>query len=260
MIFIKEIFEEKRNEMLTKIQFKIEKNSNINVNSGSLFHGALMELIDKDYGDILHENSLKPFSQNLQVLDENIIWTVNCLNDECSKKFSEAIKGIEKINIKKKDLELNILSKRTESNSYKDFIDDTYFSDAGRIFKIYFNTPATFKINGRYSIYPDLTEMYKNLIRRFDAFSDGFSLYDEDMLDTLISSTNIIGYKLKSTVYHIESIKIPSFIGYLIIRVSGTAQTAQIAKLLLKYSEYSGVGIKTALGMGQTRIEEVIKR
>ena len=81
-----------------------------------------------------------------------------------------------------------------------------------------------------------------------------------DMLDTLISSTNIIGYKLKSTVYHIESIKIPSFIGYLTIRISGTAQTAQIAKLLLKYSEYSGVGIKTALGMGQTRIEEVIKR
>lgn len=79
------------------------------------------------------------------------------------------------------------------------------------------------------------------------------------MLESLIDNTEIIGYNLRSTVYHLESIKIPSYIGNICIKIHGTQQMAQIVKLLLTFAEYSGTGIKTALGMGAVKTDEVRK-
>ena len=48
--------------MLSKFEITLKDSENdINRNMGSLFHGALMEMVSRDYGDYLHENHLKPF-------------------------------------------------------------------------------------------------------------------------------------------------------------------------------------------------------
>lgn len=53
-----------------------------------------------------------------------------------------------------------------------------------------------------------------------------------------------------------EGIKIPSFIGEIGIRINGTDTMARYVKLLARFGEYSGVGIKTAMGMGAFRIKQ----
>ena len=57
--------------MLSKFEIALKDSENdINRNMGSLFHGALMEMVSRDYGDYLHENHLKPFSQSIFKRDD----------------------------------------------------------------------------------------------------------------------------------------------------------------------------------------------
>jgi CRISPR-associated endoribonuclease Cas6 len=141
--------------------------------------------------------------------------------------------------------------------SYKQLIDNTYFANASDLIKVYFNTPTSFKIDGRYIIYPNIASIYKNLIRKFDTFSNEFALYDEEMLESLIDNSVITSYNLRSCSYSLESVRIPSFTGMITLKIHSSAQLAGLARLLFGFGEYSGIGIKTALGMGAMKTEEV---
>ena len=245
--------------MLAKFEIILDCEENFaNWNMGSLFHGVLMELLPSDYAGKLHENQLKPFSQHIEPCDKGIKWSLHCLNDGCMKYIGDALMSdIDKIELKNKEKELNIISRSMKSITYKNLIDDTYFGETSNFINIYFNTPSSFKVDGRYIIYPDMELIYKNLVHKFDAFSNEFSIYDEYMIESLIENSMITSYKLQSVNYSMESIKIPSYIGRITVRINNSAQIANIAKLLFSFGEYSGIGIKTALGMGAVRIEEV---
>ena len=129
--------------------------------------------------------------------------------------------------------------------TYKNLI-DTYFSDSARIFTEFFIT-TSFKIDEKYTLFPNIEAIYKNLIRKFDSFSTEFSIYDEDMLESLIDNTEIISYNLRSTVYHLESIKIPSYIGNICNKIHGTQQMTQMVKLLLTFAGVFGNRNKNCL-------------
>lgn len=247
--------------MLTKFYIVLQCEKDFaNRNMGSIFHGVLMDILPEDYVDKLHESTLKPFSQYVLPCETGLKWQICALNDECAQYLSNALFcEINEITLKKKNTVLNITERSMNSITYKHLIDNTYFSEPLDFIKIYFNTPTTFKANGSYTIFPDIEMIYKNLIRRFDMFSNEFSLYDENTITELTEKSIISAYKLQSTSYSLESVRIPSYTGWISIKVKGSQQLAGLMHLLLKFSEYSGIGIKTALGMGAVRTEEVRK-
>ena len=57
----------------------------------SLFHGFLMEMIDDQYAEVLHEDGWKPYSQNLVSRDEKIYWTIHALNEEAYHKIIQPL-------------------------------------------------------------------------------------------------------------------------------------------------------------------------
>ncbi|MCD8090357.1 MAG: CRISPR system precrRNA processing endoribonuclease RAMP protein Cas6 [Clostridiales bacterium] len=244
--------------MPAKIELLLDDREHfINRNMGSLFHGALMEMLPFEYAERLHENSLKPFSQYTYFTNEGTVWRINCLNDECSERFNKAliIKAIS-VFIRKKERELKVLSKSFKSETYRDFIENTYFSEVPENIRVIFKTPTAFKVNGRYVIYPDMGLIYKNLINKFDGFSDEYSIYDEETLESLIQNSFISSYNLQSTAAHMEGVRIPSFMGWINIKISKKSKLGALTNLLVNFGEYSGIGIKTALGMGAVEIRK----
>lgn len=236
---------------------KCEKNF-ASYNMGSLMHGVLMERIQTEYADKLHEDGLKPFSQYVLPCDEGMKWTVNCLNDECAEQFDRAfIHGSGSIFLKSKDMELDIVSRSMSSMSYKRLIETSYFGEVSRFACIKFKTPCSFKNDGKYMIFPDVGMIYSNLMRKFDEFSGEYSMYDGNMFRSLVEKTAVTSYNLRSSVYHLESVRIPSFMGKITVKNSGPAQLGNLVRLLFAFGEYSGVGVKTALGMGAAEREEV---
>ena len=240
-----------------ELRLKCEKDFT-SYNMGSLMHGVLMEKIPAEYACKLHEDGLKPFSQYVLPCDDGMNWTVNCLNDECAEQFDKALMhGDGSIFLKAKNKELDIVSRNMSSVSYRHLIETAYFDEPSRFVCVRFKTPCSFKSGGRYMIFPDMGMMYSNLMRKFDAFSGEYSMYDENMFQSLIEKTAVSSYNLRSSVYHLESVKIPSFAGKITVKNMGPAQLGNLVRLLFAFGEYSGAGVKTALGMGALEREEI---
>ena len=82
---------------------------------------------------------------------------------------------------------------------------------------------------------------------------------DEETLASLTESSSIVQYKLRSTFFLLEGVRIPAFKGEIKIKIAGTATMAKYARLLTRFGEYSGVGIKSAIGMGALQLKEAKK-
>ena len=52
-----------------------------------------------------------------------------------------------------------------------------------------------------------------------------------------------------------ENFRIPAFVGNIRIKIKGTIASKNLINLLLDFGTYSGVGLKTSLGMGGIDIE-----
>ena len=79
---------------------------------------------------------------------------------------------------------------------------------------------------------------------------------DEETLQYISDHSFISGFKIRSTRFPLEGVNIPSFMGEITIRFSGTDTMTRYAKMLLEFGEFSGVGIKCGMGMGAIKIIE----
>lgn len=93
-------------------------------------------------------------------------------------------------------------------------------------------------------------------MKKYDAAVKEDIMVDEETLEQLCENAQIVKYDLKSVNFPLESVRIPSFIGKITIKMNGTQTMANFAKMLFEFGTYSGVGIKTSIGMGCIKLLE----
>ncbi len=220
--------------------------------------GVLMEQIDSGYAQRLHEQGLKPYSQYLLGRGQRICWVVNTLSQESYEQIiMPLMKGtFTEFALDKKDIHVKILGRELHTTAKQELLKEFYSDSCDRYLHLEFLTPTAFKSNRKYMIMPDVRYIYQSLMNKYSASSPDMEMYDSETLEQLAGGTDIAGYRLKSDSFPLEGIRIPSFRGELSIRVSGTDTMARYARLLARFGEYSGVGIKTAMGMGGFRIRK----
>ncbi len=238
--------------MLSKIKLKLsgDVDKKHGYFMGSILHGAMMDMIDKDYVDYLHESRIHPYSQYIQASGEDIIWSISTTDDEAKQNIIDVIKHKECIALKHRDEKLLIQGYKEEELEYSELINTYYMGNHSRYLSINFITPASFKIAGIYRIYPEIRYIFQSLMNRFDAVSEDMQVSDREVLEHFETYATISAYRLRSTVFHLQSVKIPSFMGEISIKINGPHQMVNLAHTLVKFGEYSGIGIKTAMGMG----------
>ena len=158
--------------------------------------------------------------------------------------------------IEKKGMRVKILNKSTNMLPKKELLEVFYSDACSHYLNLEFLTPVSFKSNGRYQIMPEVRYLYQSLMNKYSAASAEMDMYDEETLEQLSGHSRIVRYRLKSTFFPVEGVKIPSFKGEVSIKIDGTDTMAKYARLLARFGEYSGVGIKTAMGMGALKIKE----
>lgn len=235
-----------------KMFLKTDSDSGLHSNKSSLLHGVIMENIDSEYAKVLHTTGLNPFTSNLVKEESQYIWTVTTLNKEAYEKIIQVLlsSDFNEFVIKHNNLKVQITDKRLTTKRKSELIERFYHSEVGNQFQIRFITPTSFKSNGQYVIYPDIPFIFKNLMNKYNASSDEEMFDDEDTFKQIVNNTKIIRYNLRTTAYNLEGVKIPSFVGNITIKVSGTDTIRRFIRLLLEFGEYSGIGIKCSLGMG----------
>jgi CRISPR-associated endoribonuclease Cas6 len=246
--------------MLAELKIELETQGNpIGYYQSSNLQGVLMEQIDSDFALLLHTQSLNPYSQSVILENGKTIWSIKTLNENAYQNIIIPLKNdtFNRFTIAKKNIDVKIVSKELTLKSKKALLEEFYNTPSDKYINIELTTPTAFKSNGRYIIMPDLRLIYQSLMNKYSASSDNeMEMFDEDTLEQLVEHSEISSYRLKSTHFPIEGVKIPSFKGELGIRLHGTDTMARYARLLFEVGQYSGIGIKTAMGMGSYRLIE----
>jgi len=240
--------------MLAQINMELESKE-LNINMASLFHGYLMENIDSAYAEYFHYNTTNPFTSCIfkDTKEDKFFWRVTTFSQKAyDMLMSYFSKGIpEKIYLKNKDLEINVKSFSIQKKSYEDL-----FLEATERKRIKLISPTSFKSDGVIHIFPNISTLISGVIAKINQHSETAELEDKKIVNELLEKVYIKDYNLRTKIFHLESIKIKGFIGTMDLAIKGEDRTlANILNFLILMSEYTGLGIKTSLGMGGVKVE-----
>lgn len=247
--------------MLYKLVLKCEYKGNerISHNWGSLFHGFIMNMLSEEDASMLHQSELRPFSQYcLPDGEGNLIWTISLWDCQLSQLIIKNLMSLNRIFLKQKNTKLIVLNtEKTYLNEQQYF--SMFFNDEAscRRYELEFLTPCAHKQDGEYVMFPNIMSITNSLFKRYNAFTKEISLNDETAKEHIINNLKIVRYSLYSSVFYLEKTKITGYKGKLSVIIKGPEQLARLAGALLSYGEYSGIGIKTALGMGAVKITPI---
>ena len=156
--------------MLAKLEMILE-GEEIDYRNSSNLQGVLMERIDTEYAEILHEQRLNPYSQYLIKNENQYIWCIQTLNEEAYEQMIQKMisQDFSEFQIKNKKSAIRITEKKLNIQKKANLMEQFYEEPGKKYYNIEFMTPTSFKRNGQYQIFPDLSLIYRSLMKKYSA-------------------------------------------------------------------------------------------
>lgn len=233
--------------------------------AGSLLHGVLMEHIDRDYADLMHRQQLRPYSQYVYFDKQKnaLIWRLASLTEQAKQEILDAAFAMPaEIYLKHKDTSIQVLVKEWGEAGDYDGIAEKYFTQdfPEKYIAIKTMTSCSFKSEGNYVVFPQNNLLFTSLVRKWNCFADKNKLDEQGLAFDLAQQVFVAGYNLSLQTFALEGIRIPAFRGSYTLGLKKNIMANRIIAMLCAYAEYSGIGIKTALGMGGVRTRMMRRR
>lgn len=243
--------------MLAQLKMEID-GDHLDYKMSSNLQGVLYETIDPEYVEELHRNRLHPYSQCLIQENGQTFWIIKTISQTSYEKVILPLQNysFQSFALKNGSCNLRIRKKEMVMESREDLYREFCECEGSRYLSVEFQTPTAFRQNNRNIIYPDLRLIFQSLMNKYSASSDTIQMFDEETLEQLTECTEIVQYSLRSISFPMEGVKIPGFKGKIRIRFQGSDTMSRYARMLFRFGEYSGIGIKAAMGMGAIRIIE----
>jgi CRISPR-associated endoribonuclease Cas6 len=219
---------------------------------GPYLQGALMERVDTEYAAQLHQMPFNPYSQYCYWQGGNLIWNVNTLSNEAAAHIIEPMRCIDTINVKSAHADFEVTQTSLDTLSLKTLLNSVNESSETRV-RVRFLTPTAFKSQGSYVIIPSIRLIFQNLLMHYGQVYENDKEGYAETIEYINQHSNILSYNLHS--HYFDNIskgqkRIPAFMGTMTLGLRGNTMTTGLARMLLKFGEYAGVGIKTSMGMG----------
>lgn len=242
--------------MIKKYTITLKRSGNIKIRSDMAYplYSELMKHISSEYAHEIHKTGFTPISQFLDLREDGIVWKISLFGDKAIKEFSNAIDEIKEIKIHNYEIVMSISEIQSEVISCHDIIKKASKMEISPWQTIKFVTPTNFKTMGEYALFPSAELIINSLLKKWNNIASEYQLDDEDMRKILLDGVKISGYNISSTIYNMKGQHIRAFIGSVKLYTKLPAPIMQVYKTLILLSEYSGIGIKTALGMGGIKI------
>lgn len=210
----------------------------------------LLSRIPREQGERFHLQEDHPVSQYIcrEKDDATARWQVNLLTEQAISLFSPILEAQEEIVLHAGTLSVLACTKGPVK-SPRELLLEAAEANGGRV-RLRFRAPTSFRQNGAYVRFPQERLILRSLANRWNSFCPEYPLDDEDALRMLEQGIRITDYSLRSQRYSLKESCIPGFVGSLTLSASLPAPLVQLWNTLLCWAPYSGLGIKTALGMG----------
>lgn len=238
------------------VEYKIElpEGQKLSVSAGSVFHGALMEIINTDYAEYLHTMSMRPYSQCVYYSKESDswMWRICSLSKEAGEQIFIPLAERESVFIRHRNTRFRLCERTNITSAAYEQLADKYFAYSSKehYVEFKFTTPCSFKSEGNYMIFPQPQHVLGSLLNKWNLCTDKFRLEGANVLKDIADEVYVADYRLRLQPFYLEGVRIPAFRGSYALGFKGNIMADRIICMLTEFSRYSGIGIKTALGMG----------
>lgn len=123
-------------------------------------------------------------------------------------------------------------------------------------FDLQFLTPTAFAQDRTFLPLPVPTLMFRSWLERWNHFAPVYLGHDE-LIGYLGGAIALSYHKIQTHTFRIHQGQATGFKGDITLKVLGHADPllVNVANLLIHYAQFAGTGIKTRLGMGQSRVK-----
>jgi CRISPR-associated endoribonuclease Cas6 len=212
-------------------------------------YAALLEQAPSAFGAQAHRDAVTPVSQFLSVKNGVLLWTVSLLGEDSEAALSETLERMDRIFLHKERAELRVCGTRRR---HLRNVDELFTSAPTGVHRLRFRTATAFKSQGQYLNLPTSRLIVQSLLHKWNGSILECPIEDADGqgMETLSAGLRCREFRLQSQTYHIKGRPIPGFTGTITLENQLTGFHRQLADALLLFASYSGVGIKTTLGLG----------
>ena len=92
------------------------------------------------------------------------------------------------------------------------------------------------------------------------AISPSIALADDEVMDQVLRFTRISRYELRSSVFQLEGAYVTGYSGRLELHFDGPDALRRLSGVLFGIAEWTGIGVKTSLGMGGCSVKTLDRK
>jgi CRISPR-associated endoribonuclease Cas6 len=216
-----------------------------------------MEMIDPAYAELLHEQGAKPYSQHVTSGPDNtLVWKVNALTDEAAAQLIQPLlrENLTAITLRQQQATLAITDRNIATLTHLGLMQVFYVTQTSTRLSLRFSSPTAFKQAAGYTFLPLPRLIFQNLAARYSAIVEDGAELDEMMVAEFESRATLSSYDIFTRKLQIGSTPMTGFMGRVDFSLHGPASLTSYLRMLARFGEFAGVGIKTAMGMGAMTI------
>ena len=241
------------------MKYRVELPENVHPDSSWAywFYSALMEHIPAEMAEMFHLPDRTPVNQHLSISarEKTLHWVVNVLGDAAEQGLLPHLESLSELELREwaQPFKLVLDEKRSFADANAFWNHAAKMPDAA-VHRLSIVTPTAFRSNHRYVILPDIRLILQSLILRWNSLAPALEIRDEDVLQMMETQIWIRDYRLQTQRFELKGQKIPGFCGTIWMQNRLSVPLLEIWKGLLLFSAFSGLGIKTSLGMGAVEL------
>jgi CRISPR-associated endoribonuclease Cas6 len=121
-------------------------------------------------------------------------------------------------------------------------------------FDLHFTTPTAFAQNRIYTPLPIPALMFRSWLERWNHFAPVY-LGSDELIHYLSESVAVSRHNIQTRSFQVHQGRVTGFVGTVTLQILSLPDPllANVATLLIHYAQFAGTGMKTRLGMGQTK-------
>lgn len=241
--------------MIAQYLFQVDMPEEIPASRAYAFYSCLLSLLPEETAVWLHEQGETPVSQFLYQDRQTKLtyWQVGLLGKAAVQIFAPILDNLTVLKTNIDDVPLILCS--CQKLTAPELIEKARSLPESKRITLRLLSPMAFKQSGHYAILPETKLIVQSLMNKWNSSFPDYPLDDADAAQMLMSGLRISDLSIRSTRYSLKANRIPGIIGSITIDASLSVPMMEIWKMLICFSSFSGIGIKTALGMGGAAIK-----
>ena len=218
---------------------------------GYRLYAALLEDAPGALGERFHQEGVTPVSQFLTVDHNTLNWHISLLGEESRQALDSFLRASVSFQLKWDRVTLQVVGRKREQIPDVDALLAACTGSSGR-HRLQFCTPTAFKSHRQDCILPSTRLLLHSLCQQWNGCFLNCSIEDEDGKGLEAMSDGLLcrRFSLHEQTYCLKGYRISGFVGTMTLDNKLSGFQRELADALLLFAGYSGVGIKTTLGMG----------